>query len=123
MSSLLKIKDFDNLEKTPNYQREWDTYRLLNRNSWTIQIGISVLVLLFYFTDVFNLLHKSEFYFITLLGILFLPSFYYGKKLQNWKCPKCKNNFHSKGIFSTWAWTKYCMHCNLPKYEGSIFKK
>lgn len=104
-----------------NYQQKWENYRSINQNFWLFFI-VGILLLLVFLTGFFEKFFNDESYFILLLGISLIISSYFGLRLQYWSCPQCGKSFHKK-LFYSWMYSAKCLHCGLPKYEGSIFKK
>ena len=122
MNSLtLKTQKSNNIEKQPNYQRDWEGYKILKRNFYVAETSV-VAFLVCIIAGLFSSVFYSIFYSFLLLVIILLPLVFVAKKLENWKCPQCNEKFHRK-FNKTWLLAKKCMNCNLPQYEGSIFKK
>ncbi len=120
MNSLqLNIEGSDGVKKPQNYQREWENYRVINRNFLFLCVGFFVLVLL---TELIGKTIGKQTFYLYILLIYGLIVFYFSIKLKFWKCPECGEHFHKRSILG-WMFSKNCLHCGLPKYEGSIYKK
>lgn len=110
-------------EKYP-YQTAWENYR--DRQTLFILGFLGLIPFIFFFVKISQYLFNGTsvggvdlrlagfIFYALILGVL-------GLRLQFWKCPRCEKAFHnstlSHNIFSS-----QCLHCKLPKYEGSNLK-
>jgi hypothetical protein len=105
-------------EKYP-YQNEWEEYKRRQKTFWLVFLGFIPFILLI--NGVSNELFGKfpSGYEIGLVGFVIAWSIC-SIRFQYWKCPNCGKSFHRK-----WWWTNIfsskCLHCKLPKYEGSTF--
>ena len=110
----------ENLKKVPNYQGQWDDYCNISRNFRFFGIGTFVFFFIFQYL---NDLLQIPFYFLFLLVISGAVVVFYASKLRNWECPQCLEKFHTENSGKAQIFSKQCVNCNLPQYEGSIYKK
>jgi hypothetical protein len=107
-------------EKYP-YQKEWEEYKKRQKVFWLVFLCFIPFILLFRLIgNLFQSLTSSG--DIGSLGFIVFGIVWTicGIRLQYWKCPQCGKAFHTK-----WYWNNIlsskCLHCKLPKYEGSTF--
>ena len=104
------------------YQKQWQDYKRRRVTFWLV--FVSYIPFMFLFVGVLgNLIKNSSFSGdIGFIGFIFFGFVWTicGLRLQYWKCPRCGKAFHTK-----WWWNNIfsskCLHCKLPKYEGSSF--
>jgi hypothetical protein len=104
------------------YQKDWEEYKRRQKAFWLVFLGYIPFMFLFnvVLADLFRVFSFGEnvsFFCFIVFGVVWIIC---GIRLQYWKCPQCRNSFHAK-----WWWrnifSSKCLHCKLPKYEGSSF--
>jgi hypothetical protein len=105
-------------EKFP-YQRQWEEYRERQVIFWLVFIAyLPAMILL---TEISKRVFQNESVVFAGFCVFALGWGFCGYRLSFWKCPRCAKSFHL-----TWWWQNIfatkCLHCKLPKYEGSTLK-
>ena len=104
-----------------SYQKEWEEYKKRQKTFWLVCLGYIPLVLVILPLEYISKTDTAIGFVLSLLFVIFLLVFaFYSIKLQFWKCPQCEKSFHNTWWRSN-IFSRKCLHCKLPKYQGSTF--
>lgn len=114
------------MEKKHLYQTQWKDYLFRERLFWSCAVLLAPVVLSGLFLshlvgDSTSLQQVIYGVYLALFSFLAMSCFL----LAFWKCPQCKKKFLIRGGLSggNELFATKCVHCDLPKFEGSSYKE
>jgi hypothetical protein len=98
-----------------DYQQEWESYRKLWNPFVTTFVGqIAIIIGFICFAAA---LRRNLALGLTLESFWTLLFIVASIRLQNFRCPRCREKFCSSGFYHN-VFVRQCLNCGLPKYSS-----
>jgi RsiW-degrading membrane proteinase PrsW (M82 family) len=106
-----------------DYEKDWDTFRRLNRNAVGAAVGLFgvpvLAVLVFIASSGHPPSESTQSLIVAFLGAAFvtlsIAVIYTRWRMVKWRCPRCGREFHQTSVLNRWNvyFQDSCAHCGL----------